>query len=88
MKKENMRAIAEKYDMEILRNPITREAWGLYLKTDREIPELDKIVANSNDHYYSHGFNAIFAERWYSFGDVVYRIACPKRWFDLYGWVD
>jgi len=44
MNKEELKALAERHKMEIGRDSITGEAWGLYVVTERLIPELDEYV--------------------------------------------
>ena len=69
------------YGMEILRNPITREAWGLYVDADAAIPELETLAAtNLGQHI------AMEAKRHGYDQGVLYRLALPTDWFDLGGW--
>lgn len=85
MKKEELKAIAEKYGFDILRNPITREAWALGLETAIDIPELDAlldpwtksniaITKTYNPYYNTHKTH-------------YYKVICPVSWFDLSGWI-
>lgn len=84
MTKSELKAIAEKYGMEIMREPITKEAWGVLLKTKEDVPELEKFLTES----YRYTDGTITVE---DFGlgmcDVhFYRVMCPADWFDLWGW--
>lgn len=84
MKKSEVKAICEKYGMEILRNPITREGWGLRLETKEDIQELD---AHLNDKE----FTGVVVQKEF-FGVKhsahIYTVTCPTQWFDLWGWRD
>lgn len=87
MTKEEMKAIADKHGFEILRNPITSEAWGLRLETAEDIPELDSINAD----IWTRGNVAVSKEYGSHYevnGTHVYTVACPDNWFDLWGWKD
>lgn len=69
------------YGMEILRNPITGEAWGLYVDADAAIPELEALAAtNLGQHI------AMEAKRHGYDQGVLYRLALPTDWFNLGGW--
>lgn len=83
MDKATAKRLAEKYSMEILRNPITSEAWGVIVETDELIPELDKYADAACKNYM--GNNTAIVERTYA-GTYTYKIICPTRWFDLWGW--
>lgn len=84
MKKNELKSLAEKYGMEILRHPITREAWGLKLETAEDIPELDLLlsagpsgpVAVTKEYGVYEAVN----------GTHLYTVVCPTNWFDLWGW--
>lgn len=47
MKKAELKAIADHYEMGIIREEITGEGIGLYLVTEKDIPELDTLANNS-----------------------------------------
>ena len=69
------------YGMEILRNPITGEAWCLYVDADAAIPELEALAATDLGQHIAmeakrHGYDQ----------GVLYRLALPTDWFDLGGW--
>lgn len=50
MKKAELKAIAERYGMGILREEITDKAIGLYLETEEDIPELDELLNPQSPH--------------------------------------
>lgn len=83
MDKATAKRLAEKYNMEILRNPITSEAWGVIVETDELIPELDAYADAALETYM--GDNTAIVERTYAV-TYTYKIICPTRWFDLWGW--
>lgn len=84
MKKNELKAISEKYGMEIVRSPITHEAFGLKLETAQDIPELDALcnleklstVAATKEYGVYQAVN----------GTHLYTVACPTNWFNLWGW--
>lgn len=84
MNKHTAKTLAEKYGMTILRHPITDEAWGVIVETDELIPELDKYADTALENYM--GNNTAIVERTYNGPSYTYKIICPTRWFDLWGW--
>ena len=80
MYKTELKTIADKYGIAILRNPITSEAYGLILETPAEIPDLSEIVKGMTTP-------PVVGTIEYT-GDicVTYKIICPTSWFDLWGW--
>lgn len=85
MKKNELKAICDKYDMEILREPITGEAHGLRLITAADIPELDALCD-------CEPYDNVSATKEYGVyqateGKHLYTVYCPTNWFDLHGWV-
>lgn len=82
MKKNELKEIAQRHNMEILRNPVTRETWGLMVNVPSEISELDAIVDASS--------TVVCGLREYCpwDGSITYKITCPTGWFDLWGWTD
>ena len=82
MKRIEAKTLQKKYGMEIMRNPITSEAWGLYISTDRCIPELDAL---SKQDIYPCAMEVCYN---HPEDGALYRLACPTSWFDLYGWAD
>lgn len=84
MTKIEVKAIADKYNMTILRNPVTSEAHGVYCDTENDIPELDAISNTVDWHNPAPGQVAVERQ---AFGPVYrYTIHCPTSWFDLWGW--
>lgn len=47
MKKAELKAIADRYEMGIIREEITGEGIGLYLVTEKDIPELDTLASTA-----------------------------------------
>lgn len=86
MKKAELKAIADRYKMNIIREKITGLGVGLYLVTDEDIPEFD-VLANKTPF---ERFEGIMVTKEYSFcGNFhTYRVYCPANWFDLWGWRD
>lgn len=86
MKKAEMKAIADRYEMGIIRQEITGLGVGLYLITAEDIPELDTL-ANKPPF---ETFEGVIATKEYSPCDNTrtYRVYCPANWFDLWGWAE
>lgn len=86
MKKAEMKAIADRYGMGIIRQEITGLGVGLYLATKEDIPELDAL-ANKPPF---DKFEGVIATKEYSGYDNAhtYRVYCPANWFDLWGWAE
>lgn len=81
MTKKELIAIAEKYDMELIRNPITGEAWCYKLKTSDYIDELDKIAdADSKEILPCAATREDFFGEW-----KIYTIIFPSDWANLWG---
>lgn len=81
MTKLEAQNLQKTYGMEILRDPITREAWGLYLDADAAVPELEALAAADL------GQNIAMEARLHGYDQgVLYRLALPTDWFDLGGW--
>lgn len=83
MKRAEVKLLANKYGMEILRNPVTEEAWGLYLESAERIDELDALT---NQEIYPCVMLADYSCQ--DIGRVTYKLVCPANWFDLWGWAD
>ena len=79
MKRTEAKALQTRYGMEILRHPITSEAWALSLVSAAQIPELDDLV---NTDLYPCMMQVEYIDQ------VYYRLICPTNWFDLWGWID
>lgn len=86
MKKAELKAIADRYEMDIIRQEITGLGIGLYLVTEKDIPELDTL-ANKTPF---EKFEGIMVTKEYSPCDNThtYRVYCPANWFDLWGWAE
>lgn len=84
--KNKIRKLAEKYGMEILREPITREAWGVYIDSGANIPELDKLQEEMDQRDRIPASNEAVMTTEYIANTVRYKIICPTSWFDLYDW--
>ena len=89
MTKNEVKDIQKTYGMEVLRDPITQEAQGVYCEADRLIPELDRMNAAPA----SCSFEQCETYPCYVTREMIgcgyrYVIYCPKEWFDLYGWAD
>lgn len=86
MKKAELKAIADRYEMGIIREEITGLGTGLYLVTEKDIPELDTLVNKSP----FDKFEGVVATKKYSPWDNtrIYRVYCPANWFDLWGWAE
>lgn len=80
MKRNELKEIANRYGMEIRRNPITDEAFGVYTDAKALIPELDAIADSTE-------YSNVQVERRYAGGEYQYLVTAPTDWFDLYGWV-
>ena len=87
MKKADLKAIADRYEMGIIREEITNEGVGLYLVTEEDIPELDAL---SKIPPFDKKPGGVIATKEYSPCDNshTYRVYCPTSWFDLCGWKD
>lgn len=83
MNKTTAMKLSEKFGIEILRNPITREAWAVAVESDELIPELDTYADAPVPS--AMGNNVAIVERTFA-GTYTYKIICPTRWFDLWGW--
>ena len=81
MTKKDAKKLAERYNMEIRRNPVTREAWGCSCESESLLPELDKLA---DCDLYDHPVERI---RLGSDG-YLYVMHGPSTWFDLWGWAD
>lgn len=86
MKKAELKAIADRYEMGIIRQEITNLGVGLYLVTEEDIPELDRLANNPP----FEKFEGVIATKEYNPCDntKTYRVYCPANWFDLWGWAE
>ena len=81
MKKAEAKALQERYNMEIMREPVTREAWGVYTESANLIPELDELAdGNGAD------LLPCACLREWNGGGYTYKLICPTAWFNLCGW--
>nr|DAQ55097.1 MAG TPA: hypothetical protein [Caudoviricetes sp.] len=83
MKKSEAKALQQEYHMEILRHPVTSEAWALYLETAQPIQALDDLATQELTPC------AMVAD--YSLQEIdkiTYKLVCPTSWFDLWGWTE
>lgn len=90
MTRNDAKALQAKYNMEILRHPITSEAIALYLETEQPIQELDDLAESSRS---CNGCAPCYMETSYEVynatgSGVTYKLHCPTPWFDLWGWAD
>ena len=85
MKKAELKAIADRYEMGIIRQEITGLGVGLYLVTEEDIPELDTLANLTFEE-----FKGVTATKEYSpcNNTHTYRVYCPANWFDLWGWAE
>lgn len=74
MTKKKLNEIKEKYGMQTLRNSITGEDFGLRLRTEDLIPELDAIVENPER-------NPVVGQRFYDPFGYEYFVYAPRDWF-------
>ncbi len=86
MKKAELKAIADRYEMSIIREKITGLGVGLYLVTEEDIPELDALANKAP----FEKFEGIMVTKEYCpFASIhTYRVYCPANWFDLWGWAE
>lgn len=87
MTKNELIDLAGRYGMSVMRDPITRQAYGLQLETDQDIPELDEVA---EDSYLTSGIIVIKEHGAYAeaHGTHLYKVICQTEWFDLLGFSD
>lgn len=81
--RDKIKALADKYGMDIMRNSITSEAGGVSVFSSELISELDALA--------DAGQEAIvpcvcIRDRFLDGEGYQYKIYCPPEWFDLWGW--
>ena len=81
MNKITAKRLAEKYGMEIVRNPITNEAHKLMVESIDLIPELDALTEEDTRP-------CMVTRKLFCGTTCRYEITCPPAWFDLWGWTD
>lgn len=83
MTRQQAKHIASQHGMEIVRDPITHEAWECSVESRDLIPELDTYA--DGDLYAA--YPCVITRKLY--GDIYrYELICPTEWFDLWGWRD
>lgn len=82
MKRSEAKELQKKYGLEIMRNPVTGEAWGLRIDASEYIPELDDLAKADIAPCAMKPDYSLAPE------SVIYELVCPKNWFDLWGWAD
>lgn len=85
MNKATAIALSKKYNMDFIRNPITREGCGVYLQSDRCIPELEKLAEESTQ---SNELTPCCMELQRVGRATIYRLYVPSSWIDLWGWAE
>lgn len=82
MTKDELKTLQERYNMEFIRDSVTREGSGIFLVSDQLIPELDAIVENEEAPHPGMvaGTRELLVNKYH------YKIYCPKTWIDLWGW--
>lgn len=87
MKKAELKDVATRYGMGIIREEVTSKGVGLFLVTAEDIPELDALA---NTPPFSAAPGAVVTTKEYSPCDNAhtYRVYCPTSWLDLWGWAD
>ena len=86
MKKAELKAIADRYGMGIIREKVTGLGVGLYLVTEEDIPELDALA---NKAPFERFEGIMVTKECSPFANIhTYRVYCPANWFDLWGWKD
>lgn len=94
--RKRIRDLYDFYNMKIARNPVTNQAWGIYLDTSESIPELDAYQVEIDKTYTyrvkadkTYTYQSIQMQtEYFAPGFIRYTIICPKTWFDLAGWKD
>ena len=81
MRKAEIKELAKKYGMDIVRHPVTREGHGVMVRSAVLIPELDKYADGEISALPCAVLRTCDIE-------YTYAIECPTSWFDLWGWRD
>lgn len=81
MTRKEYRALSDKYNMELLTEPITGENWGFYLDSDHYIDELDELADKID-------CRPVVCQRLKLGGIIRYRLIAPSNWFTLGGLKD
>lgn len=80
MTRARAKELQKKHGMEIMRDEITRQGFGLYVATENRIPELDALARDRSTPMLVDYSGEQFC--------VMYSLYCPESWFDLWGWAD
>lgn len=86
MTKVEAMKLSEKYGMQIMREPITNMGTGAYIKTEKCIPELDRLSEQSaKDNALAPCY---MSAEYFAGGDLgaMYKLLVPATWIDLWGW--
>lgn len=79
MKKNEVKALAEKYNMDFLKSDeITMQNIGVWCESHDLIPELDALI--DKDAWPCVVDRVLLLDSYY------YRVYCPTDWIDLCGW--
>lgn len=78
MTRKEYRALSDKYNMELLTEPITGENWGFYLDSDHYIDELDELADKID-------CRPVVCVRLNLGGIIRYKLIGPSNWFYLGG---
>lgn len=80
MTRARAKELQKKNGMEIMRDEITREGFGLFVVAENRIPELDALARDRS--------TAMVADYSGEPYHTTYSLYCPTSWFDLWGWAD
>lgn len=84
MTRTELKALADRHGMEIGRDSITGEAWGLYVVTEQLIPELDELAEQiAVDNLVVLRLNLSTTSKLYEYKIYVRN---GRQIFDKYGW--
>lgn len=86
MTKNEAMKLSEKCGMQFMREPITNLGTGVYVKLEKCIPELDKLVEQSAK---DDALKPCYVSAEYLAGgdlEAVYKLVVPAAWIDLWGW--
>ena len=79
MKKAELIETFTKYNMEFMREPITKQGIGAFCRVNHAIPDLDKVVEDNR-------LPVVGTRVYLPDGEIEYKIYCPSQWIDLWGW--
>lgn len=81
MTKKEMKKLADRFHMDILRDPVTREATRLMVESRDRMPDLD-IYADDPE-----SLDGV-RRTWMGGVGWMYTIEIPHGWVDLWGWTE